>query len=1166
MMKPFVHLHNHTAYSLLDGATRIEDEVKRAAELGMPALAITDHGVMYGAVEFYQSCLKHGIKPIIGCEVYVARRTRFDREPGKDDAPYHLILLAENETGYRNLCKLVTLASVEGFYYRPRVDRELLAAHHEGLIAMSACLSGELPRLILSGQAKEAEDAAKWYRDLFGKENYFLEVQNHGFPEQEIVNKALATIGKKLNIDVVATNDSHYVAQADAEMQDIMLCIQTGKTYDDPDRMHFDGDQFYLKTYDEMRLALPQYEDALERTLAIADRCQFDFTLNKNYMPSFVTPGGTSLKDYLKGLCEQGLTKRYPERTEKMTNRLDFELSVIDQMGYNAYFLIVWDFIDYAKRQGIFVGPGRGSAAGSLVSYTLGITDVDPLKYDLLFERFLNPERITMPDIDVDFCYERRGEVIDYVTQKYGVEHVAQIITFGTMAAKGAIRDVGRVLNIPLATVNKICKWIPNELGITLEKAIGYSADLRELMAQDEEIDKLIKMAQRLEGLPRHAGTHAAGVVISQEPMDHYLPLQKNSDGLIVTQFAKDDVEGIGLLKMDFLGLRTLTVLNKTLEQIEKRHGHHIDFKDVDEDDPETYEMLSKGDSIAVFQMEGTGLRAVLKDLQPNSLEDIIALVALYRPGPLGSGMIDDFIDRKHGIKDIEYLHPALEPILNTTYGVILYQEQVMQIASELAGFSLGEADLLRRAMGKKKPEIIAEKRQQFVDGAAKNNIQRDVADRIFDLMAYFAGYGFNKSHSAAYGLIAFQTAYLKCHYPKEFMAEILNSFIDNLEKVTLQVAECRRLGIEVLPPDINQSGLQFTATDEGIRFGLSAIKGVGAHPVELICKERENGVFLSFQDFCLRVPMGGCMNKRVIENLIISGAFSSFGQGKKPLMQIMDECIEQGMAIQKTRNSNQLSFFDMLEESTDHLLKEIVLPECDEYCVMDNLKFEKELLGIYVSGHPLDNYLESLQRATDMVIADINDTHDGNQMTLGGLLTDIRFQTTKKGELMAYASLEDLTGVIPLLIFPRNLASLRSQLVADTAVLLRGRLNAGEEDPKIFVESIQRLPSDADLVTESKKDTQRVSCGSLSRQAEEADEKLLLKISEEEMHGQIAGRVMTVLKASQGVIPVYCYYSFSKKWMLLDQTYWTTPAYVTDALKELLGKNNVVVRKNTAP
>ena len=1116
-MKPFVHLHNHTAYSLLDGAGRISDEVARAAELGMPALAITDHGVMYGAVEFYRACKDKGIKPIIGCEVYVAPRTRFDKESRVDAAPYHLILLVKNDTGYRNICKLVSQASLEGFYYHPRVDRELLSEYHEGLIAMSACLGGEVPRLLMQDNIEAARETAVWYQNLFG-EDYYFELQNHGIPEQYKVNEGLRALSKELGIKLVATNDNHYVKAEDAEVQDVMLCIQTGKTLDAEDRMRFNEREYYFKSYDEMLRMLPEDAEALDETVRVAEKCNFDFTLGHNYMPNFDTPAGMDDKAYLRKLCEEGIIKRYPNADQTVYDRLDYELGIIDQMGYNTYFLIVWDFVHYAKNNDIFVGPGRGSAAGSIVSYLLGITDIDPLKYQLLFERFLNPERVSMPDIDIDFCYERRGEVIDYVSQRYGADHVTQIITFGSMLAKGAVRDVGRVLNVPLSMVNKVAKLIPNELGMTIEKAIAASDELRALIESDEEIARMISMAKSLEGLPRNAGTHAAGVVISADPVDHYLPLQRTKDDAVITQYPKDDVEAIGLLKMDFLGLRTLTVVNKTIESVKERYGVTIDFSQIPDDDPETYKMLSNGDSIGVFQMEGSGLRAILKELQPTNLEDIIALVALYRPGPLGSGMVEDFIARKHGEQEITYLDPKLETILNTTYGVILYQEQVMQIASRLSGFTLGEADMLRRAMGKKKPEIIANYKTQFIEGAEKGGTPPETAQKIFELIEYFAGYGFNKSHSAAYGLLAFQTAWLKCHYPKEFMAETLNSFIDRLDKVTFYIEECRRLGIPVLPPDINASGTNFTATDEGIRFGMGAIKGVGQHPVNLICEARSEAPFTSFQDFCTRAEIGGTLNKRVLENLIKCGAFDSLGQGTRGLLAVLDEAVGQAQQIQKAKNSNQMSLFDFVEAPSLNEVN-VDIPDLEDFAKDDRLRFEKELLGIYVSGHPLEDYEREIRRIASCTIAEISEQFDNTTVTLCGMLSNIRMQTTKKGDLMAYALLGGMEGDIELLIFPRTLPEVRHLLEENQPGVVRGRVNIQDDEKKIFVESMAPLELKH---TDPQTAPVRVFI-KIDKTLSYNDDQVVGFLSRE-MHGEV---------------PVFLFYAETKSMVVLNEEYW---------------------------
>ena len=1143
-MRPFVHLHNHTAYSLLDGAGRITDEVARAAELGMPALAITDHGVMYGAVEFYRACKKAGIKPIIGCEVYVAPRSRFDKESKVDAAPYHLILLVRNEQGYRNLCKLVSLSSIEGFYYHPRVDRELISQYHEGLIAMSACLGGEVPRRLMEDDMEGAREAAEWYQSLFG-EDYYFELQNHGIPEQVKVNDGLHVLSRELGVKLVATNDNHYVRAEDAEVQDVMLCIQTATTLDAEERMRFSGREYYFKSYDEMLRMLPDDVEALDETVRVAEKCDFDFTLGHNYMPDFDTPDGQDHKSYLRSLCEAGIVRRYPNAGEEVRARLDYELGVIDKMGYNTYFLIVWDFVNYAKRSGIFVGPGRGSAAGSIVSYLLGITDIDPLKYQLLFERFLNPERVSMPDIDIDFCYERRGEVIDYVARKYGADHVTQIITFNSMLAKGAVRDVGRVMNVPLSLVNKVTKLIPNELGITLDKAIAASDELRALIDSDEMIARMIRMAKSLEGLPRNAGVHAAGVVISAEPADHYLPLQKTKEDALITQYPKDDVEAIGLLKMDFLGLRTLTVVGKTIESVKARYGETIDFSTIPDNDPATYRMLAEGDSIGVFQLEGSGLRAILKELAPNDLEDIIALVALYRPGPLGSGMVEDFIARKHGEQAITYLDPKLEPILNTTYGVILYQEQVMQIASSLCGFTLGEADMLRRAMGKKKPEIIAGYKTQFIEGAQKGGTSAETAQKIFELIEYFAGYGFNKSHSAAYGLLAFQTAWLKCHYPKEFMAETLNSFIDRLDKVTFYIGECRRLGIPVLPPDINASGVGFTATSEGIRFGLSAIKGVGQHPVDLICQAREEGPFTSFQDFCTRAEIGATLNKRVLEALIKCGAFDSLGQGTRGLLAVLDECVAQAQQLQKQRNSNQMSLFDLVDAPALNEVR-VEIPAQEDFSKNERLRYEKELLGIYVSGHPLDSYMDRIREVASCSIGEIDEDRDGVTLVLCGILSGIRMQTTKKGDLMAYASLGDLDGDIDLLIFPRTLPAVRSQLEENHICRVIGRVSIQDDERKVFVETIEPLP------------LQQVDPA-------KAPVRLFVRITKD-LYYDDETVLQFLSREPRGEVPVYFCYLPDNRIVLLNDRYWVNddPA-LWSRMRESFGAENLNIKRRSS-
>jgi len=1148
-MKPFVHLHSHTSYSLLDGAAKIHEVVKRAKELNMPALAITDHGTMYGVVEFFKACKDEGIKPIIGCEVYVATRNRFDKEQGRDEKPYHLILLVKNQKGYKNLCKLVSLASIEGFYYKPRIDRELLEKYHEGLIALSACLGGEVPRHLMKDDYDKALEVALWYNEVFGKGNYYLEVQYHGIREQLIVNQGLRRLAEETGIELVATNDNHYVKREDANIQDVMVCIQTGKRLSDTDRMHFDGSEFYLKSYEEMLEALPDDEKALDKTCEIARMCEFEFDFSKNHMPAFTLPKDFATeKDYLRALCLQGLRERYHSLDDKLYQRLDYELDIINTMGYEAYFLIVWDFINFARKKGIYVGPGRGSAAGSLVSYVLKITDIDPLKYQLLFERFLNPERVSMPDIDIDFCVERRGEVIDYVTEKYGSERVCQIITFGTMGAKGAIRDAARVMDIPLSTVNSICKMIPNELGMTLEKAWQASEDLKEMINANTLLSTLYETARKLEGLPRHAGTHAAGVVISKEPLMEYLPLQKTSEDAVITQFAKEDVEDIGLLKMDFLGLRTLTVINKTLELINQNYHLKLDLEQVTNDDEKTYKMLSEGESIGVFQLESSGLRAILKELKPSHLEDVIALVALYRPGPLGSGMVDDFIKRKHGAKKIEYLHPLLEPILKSTYGVILYQEQVMQIASQLANFTLGQADMLRRAMGKKKPEIIANLKSEFAEGAQKNGISKAVSDSIFELIEYFAGYGFNKSHSAAYGLLSYQTAFLKCHYPKEFMAETLNSYIDNNDKLRFYIEETRKMGIAVLPPDINESGLGFTVTHEGIRFGLGAIKGVGMQPVVNIVETRHDKKFESFQDFLYRIDLSTGINKRLLTNLINSGAFLSIHPERKALLSICEEAFSMAQAIQKSKNSNQISLFDMIENNHISAYDVLTIPNIEEYGKDEILAFEKELLGVYVSGHPLEDYLSELKTQTSHTLETLTEKLHNKKVIVGGLLRQVKYQTTKKGDMMATCQLEDLSHTIDMLVFPKNLQKLQPSLSDGSIVLIEGRYSEQDDDKKIFIETILPLLKSKSLNTE--------------QEIKESHFKLMLRLKSE--NDRRLYHVLSLLAHHKGNTPTYLFYADKRKLFKLDKKYWVSSNDILlELLKTELGEQSVVLKED---
>ncbi|OAT85539.1 DNA polymerase III subunit alpha [Desulfotomaculum copahuensis] len=1132
----FVHLHVHTEYSLLDGASRIKEVVKTARELGMPALAMTDHGVMFGAVDFYKACQKEGIKPILGCEVYVAPRTMADRTPRVDDRPYHLVLLAENQTGYQNLLQLVSLGFTDGFYYKPRVDRDTLARYSKGLIALSGCIAGEVAARILGGEPARAREAAGVYRDIFGPDNYFLEIQDHGFEEQHTANRELLRIHKELGIPLIATNDVHYVRREHAEMQDVLLCIQTGKTVDDPARMRFSSRELYLKSGEEMNLLFGELPEAMQNTLAVAERCRVEFTFGKLHLPHYRVPEGYTVDSYLEELCRQGVRRRFGEaENPRVKQRLEYELGVIRQMGYSGYFLIVWDFIHFARQNGIPVGPGRGSAAGSLVSYVLGITNLDPLRYDLLFERFLNPERVSMPDVDVDICYERRGEVINYVARRYGADRVAQIATFGTMAARAAIRDVGRALSMSYGEVDRVAKLVPAELHITLEKALQDSSELRELYQQDAQVKKLIDMAALLEGMPRHASTHAAGVVITRDPLIHYVPLYKAADGPLTTQFAKDQVEELGLLKMDLLGLRTLTVIADSLRLIKESTGIDVDIDNIPLDDPAAFDLLCRGEACGVFQLESSGMRAILKELRPEVFEDIIALVALYRPGPLGSGMVEDFIKNKHGERQVTYLHPKLEPILKDTYGVILYQEQVMRIASDLAGFTLGEADLLRRAMGKKKPEIIAGLRSQFVEGAVKNGVDGEIAGQIFDLMEYFAGYGFNKSHSAAYALVSYQTAYLKANFPAPYMAALLTSVRDNTDKVAVYVEECRRMKMAVLPPDVNESRESFTVAGNNIRFGLAAIKNVGLGAVEAIIKTREEGgPYTCFADFCRRLDTR-VINRRVLENLIKSGALDSLGHHRAQLMAAVDAGLALAQQSQRERRDGQLSLLDLWGEQAEETLA-LSMPDVKPYPQGDLLALEKEALGLYISGHPLQEYRRALAERAGAVAAELADLEPESVVTLGGLLTALKKIATRRGEPMAFGTLEDLTGSVEVVFFPRTYQQYGGLIAPDRVILVRGKVNNSGEAVKILADEVTPLTKTAggDLYLQFPRPTT-----------------------------ELITRVQTLLRAFPGQCPVYLYFPRDKKLACTPREYWVDLASpVLTELGGLLGDENVKVKQ----
>ena len=1050
-LDPFVHLHSHTEYSLFDGISRIGELVSHVKEMGQTALAITDHGVMYGAVYLYKECIKQGIKPIIGCEIYVTRGSRFDKSGNGKEKLAHLILLAENNEGYQNLIKICSKAWTEGYYHRPRADHELLEKYHEGLIVTSACVGGEVPQAILNGDMDEARKVIEFYINTFGKDNYFLEIQNHGLPEEAAVRPVLASLAKEYGLGLVATNDFHYTKKEDARSQEIKLCISTGKTLDDPYHFHFANDEFYCKSGDEMRTILGNFPGAIENTRVIADRCNVELTFGEHKLPSFDVPEGETAASYLRKLCEKALPERYAVVTDKERSRMDYELGVIDKMGFSDYFLIVMDFIHYAKSHGIPIGPGRGSAAGSIVSYLLHITEVDPLRFDLLFERFLNPARVSMPDIDTDLCYRRRGEVIEYLARKYGSDQVAQIITFGTLAARAVIRDVGRVTNMPLREVDRIAKMVPVGPGVTLKKTMEGSREFRDLYDSDTTVHCLIDHCLDLEGISRNSGTHAAGVVICSKPVEEYVPIQLTQDGFIQTQYEKDQVEQLGLLKMDLLGLRNLTVIHDALEMIRENRGIDLDINKIPSEDEETCKMLCDGDTIGVFQSESSGFTSLLMQLHPERFEDLIPMVALYRPGPLGSGMAEDFIKRKHGKIPVEYPHPSLEPILKETYGVILYQEQVMQIASVMGGFSLGQADMLRRAMGHKEPEILQQNRETFVDGAVANGVDDRTANYVFDLMVHFAGYGFNKSHSVCYGWIAWQTAYLKAHYRPEFMAAMMTCYNGDRDKVSRYISDTRRAGVVIAAPDVNLSEAYFSVKGDKILFGLDGIQNVGEGAVRSIIEARkQGGPFKSLSDFVERADNRG-LNSRACESLIRCGALDSLGANRSQLLAALPEALGDAQSIRNERASGQLNLFGG-EETPET----IVYPDLPDMDPKEKIEWERKLLGFYVSGHPLDSYKEQLKACTPLYhLTAEGNQYDGRMVTIGGTISRIKGTMTKKGQPMGYVTIEDYDGEVETVVFPSVWETVRPILAEDAAVAIRGRVQANERDVRVLAEEI---------------------------------------------------------------------------------------------------------------
>jgi len=1049
-MPEFVHLHTHSEYSLLDGACTISQLVDQAYRLNMPALALTDHGNLFGAIEFYQKASHRGIKPIIGCEVYLAPKSRFKKKKsGREEIAFHLTLLCKNKKGYQNLMELVSRGFTEGFYYHPRIDKELLVKFKEGLIALSGCIKGEIAHLLLQGKKDKACEVARWFREIFG-DDFYLEVQSTGVKEQEIVNPLFKELSQELSIPMVATNDVHYLNREDARAQEVLLCIQTGKTLDDTNRLRFSSSEFYFRTEEEMVNLFHFCPESVWTSGEIARKCELTLEKDKVYLPSYHPPEGYSLEEYLRHLCEEGLKKRYSSPSREVMERLEYELNIISSMGYAGYFLIVWDFINYAKQKGILIGPGRGSVTGSLIAYLLEITEIDPLRYGLIFERFLNPERKALPDIDIDIQDDRRSEIIEYVKGKYGKENVAQIITFGTMAARAAVRDVGRVLGMPYSFVDKIAKLIPpnRELRVVIEK----SGEIKELIKKDEKVKTLFEIAQRIEGLTRHASTHAAGVVIAPDRLTFYTPLYKTNKNEITTQYEMHSLEAIGLLKMDFLGLKTLNVIKGTLDLIEKRKGKKLDLKDIPLDDKNTYGLFSRGDTLGVFQVESRGMQDLLRRLKPEKFEDIIAALALYRPGPLQSGMVDDFINRKNGRSKVEYLHPKLGPILKETYGVILYQEQVMQIANELAGFSLGEADILRRAMGKKIPELMDEQKEKFIEGATKRKIDRKIAEKIFELMAHFSGYGFNKSHSAGYALISYQTAFLKANYPVEFMAALLTSEKDNTDKLIFYINECHRMGIEILPPDINQSEANFTVVGEkSIRFGLTAIKNVGESAISCIIQEREqNGKFHSLFDFCQRVDLR-VVNKKVLESLIKSGAFDSLPGNRSQKLAVVDEAVEEASLLNRERQKGQLSLFGDAQKKGDN----IKLPSVKEVSRKVRLNWEKDLLGVYLSGHPLDGYRKRVKCYCTCPVSELKKQGDGAMVKIAGVVNQVSSKKDRKGKPMAFVTLEDVESEVEVVIFSSVFEDCASYLKEGEIVALEGKIDASTDPPKVVVQKL---------------------------------------------------------------------------------------------------------------
>lgn len=1153
----FTHLHLHTEYSLLDGACRIEGLMQRVKALGQTAVAITDHGVMYGCVDFYKAAKKAGVKPIIGCEVYVATRTRFDKV-NRIDGSNHLVLLCKNETGYKNLIKIVSAGFTEGFYNKPRVDHELLEEYHEGLICLSACLAGEIPQALLAGDYEKAKNLARYYEDLFGKGNYYIEIQDHGLDEQRTVLPLLVRLSRETGIPLVATNDAHYLEKEDSRMQHILICIQTNKTVNDDDVLEFGTDEFYVKSTDEMYELFSAWPEACENTNRIAEMCSFDFEFGVTKLPYFVAPDGMDNKEYFVKLCRDGLLRRYgADVPEDIRVRLDYEISIIDRMGYINYYLIVFDFINYAKSQGIPVGPGRGSGAGSLAAYCVGITNIDPIKYNLLFERFLNPERVSMPDFDIDFCYERRQEVIDYVIRKYGADHVAQIVTFGTMAARAAIRDVGRVLDMPYGTVDGIAKLVPMEPKMTLTKALSISRELKARYDADPQVKELIDMSLKLEGMPRHASTHAAGVVITREAADEYVPLATN-DGNPVTQFTMTTIEELGLLKMDFLGLRTLTVIDDAEKMIRKREpGFSMDA--VPYDDQRVYAMLNAGETEGVFQMESGGMTQAVMGLQSKSLEDIIAIISLYRPGPMES--IPTYIANRHNPGNVKYKTPQLEHILDVTNGCIVYQEQVMQICRELAGFSYGQADLVRRAMSKKKHDVMEKERQHFVHGNTEpghecagcvaNGISETVANAIFDDMSSFASYAFNKAHAAAYAVVAYQTAYLKRHYPREFMAALLTSVLDNTGKVIEYTAECQRMGIRVLPPDINASDAGFTVEGKDIRFGLLALKNVGRNLIATVVRERSGTPYRSLYDFCKRLH-GTEINRRAVESMIKSGAFDNLEAKRRSMMDGVEGILKSVESEARRNLDGQIDLFGALDGEQESGRNVYKLPDSgEEYPYDILLQMEKEVSGLYLSGHPLDHYRPVIEKVSTCRISELvgENAHAYDEQNVTLVCTVVRTKTinTKAGGMMAFITVEDLSGSMEVLAFPKVLLAASEAVHDNAVVVIKGRVSYKEDEP-------------SKLIADSIVDVERYEPDKIKTDIKSTKNGLWLKLSS--MRSESFEETKNLLQIFEGNFPVYMYFEDTKQRMLAPKSLWCTQSdLLVSELERVLGAGNVKVK-----